>query len=53
MKENQSPTSTRMLIVLSVANSSFGALWGGVFNYPNDAAVSYTLEDVNDIQITN
>ncbi|WP_088102859.1 hypothetical protein [Halalkalibacter urbisdiaboli] len=33
--------------VTSVGNSSFGALWGGVFNYPNAATVSYSLEDKN------
>jgi hypothetical protein len=33
--------------VTSVGNSSFGALWGGVFNYPNADTVSYSLEDKN------
>jgi hypothetical protein len=37
--------------VTSVGRSSFGALWGGIFNYPNAVAVSYTLEDLNGNEI--
>ena len=29
----------------SVGNSSFGVLWGGVFNYPNATTVNYSLRD--------
>lgn len=31
--------------VTSVGRSSIGAVWGGVFNYPNAETVNYTLED--------
>ncbi|WP_217586113.1 hypothetical protein [Lentibacillus saliphilus] len=31
--------------VTSVGRNSFGALWGGVFNYPNAKTVSYSLKD--------
>ena len=31
--------------VTTVGNSSFGALWGGVFNYPNANTLSYSLRD--------
>lgn len=31
-----------------VGNSSIGALWGGVFNYPNAKTVKYSLKDENE-----
>jgi hypothetical protein len=31
--------------VSSVGNSSIGAVWGYIYNYPNAETVSYTLED--------
>jgi hypothetical protein len=31
--------------VTSVGNSTIGAIWGGIFNYPNANIVEYTLKD--------
>lgn len=39
--------------VTAVGNSSIGAIWGGVFNYPNATTVSYILKNDKDKEIYN
>ena len=39
------PNKYEIVKITMVGNSSIGALWGGVFNYPNAKTVKYSLKD--------